>query len=58
MKLKLWHTALRPQYENKIHPTTLQVLNQWIKLNPNLEIQRVIADDNFCTSFLEQFDKL
>jgi len=58
MKLKLWHTALRPQYESKIHPTTFQVLNQWIKLNTNLEIQRVIADDNFCTSFLEQFDKL
>ena len=58
MSLKLWHTALLPQYENKIHPTTLSAMNGWIAFNPEVKIQRTIANDDFCKSFLEEFDKV
>lgn len=57
MFLKLWHTALSPQYENKIHPTTIQAMSRWITLNPEVKIQRTIANDDFCKCFLEEFDK-
>lgn len=56
-KLKLWHTVLLPQYENKIHPVTLRVINEWIRLNPEIEIERTIVNDDFCKSFLKSFDE-
>lgn len=57
MKLKLWHTAFKPEYDNKIHPRTLFNIKNWVKLNPKIEIDRHIVNDKEASEFLLEFDE-
>ncbi len=57
MNLTIWHTALLPQYDGKIHPRTLENVNKWVALNPELAITRNIVSDNDAIEILSNFDK-
>lgn len=52
--MDLYHTVLKPSYNNNIHIRTLLILNKWVSLNE--DIKRYFFTDEKCIEYLEYFD--
>lgn len=57
--MKLFHCVLPPGYpDKKMHPNTLENINEWISINNDIEIEQCVFSYQECCDFiLKYFDK-